>query len=139
ERMVADLRQAVFRHVLGLDQGFFAGIRTGEVLSRLTTDIQIVDTLLTTSISYALRNVLMLAGATAMLAVVSPKLTGLVMLITPLLIAPLFIYGRRVRSLTVKSQDRFAQAVGFAGESIEALETVQAFGREPAASARFDG
>ena len=137
ERMVADLRQAVFGHVLTLDQAFFANIRTGEVLSRLTTDIQIVDTLLTTSVSYSLRNILMLIGATAMLAVVSPKLTGLVMLIVPLLIVPLFVYGRRVRALTVASQDRFAQAVGFAGESVEALETVQAFGRERTASGRF--
>jgi len=137
ERMVADLRQAVFGHVLSLDQGFLAGIRTGEVLSRLTTDIQIVDTLLTTSISYALRNVLMLVGSVIMLAAVSLKLTGLVLLIVPLLIGPLFFYGRRVRALTVQSQDRFADAVGFAGESIEALETVQAFGREQAASIRF--
>lgn len=138
ERMVADLRQALFGHSLKLDQGFFANVRTGEVLSRLTTDIQIVDTLLTTSVSYALRNVLMLIGAVAMLAVVSPKLTGLVLLIVPLLIVPLFIYGRRVRALTVASQDRFAQAVGFAGESVEALETVQAFGREATASGRFN-
>ena len=138
ERMVADLRQAVFGHVLTLDQGFLTGIRTGEVLSRLTTDIQIVDTLLTTSISYALRNVLMMIGAVVMLAFVSPKLTGLVLLIVPVLIVPLFIYGRRVRALTVKSQDQFAQAVGYAGESIEALETVQAFGREKTASGRFD-
>jgi len=138
ERMVADLRQAVFGHVLSLDQGFLAGIRTGEVLSRLTTDIQIVDTLLTTSISYALRNVLMLIGAIIMLATVSLKLTGLVGLIVPVLIVPLFFYGRRVRTLTVQSQDRFAEAVGFAGESIEALETVQAFGRETTASTRFD-
>ena len=138
ERMVADLRQAVFGHVLSLDQSFLAGIRTGEVLSRLTTDIQIVDTLLTTSISYALRNILMLVGAVIMLAAVSLKLTGLVLLIVPLLIGPLFFYGRKVRALTVQSQDRFAEAVGFAGESIEALETVQAFGREGTASTRFD-
>ncbi len=138
ERMVADLRQAVFGHVLSLDQQFLSGIRTGEVLSRLTTDIQIVDTLLTTSISYALRNILMLIGAIIMLAAVSLKLTGLVALIVPVLIMPLFFYGRRVRALTVQSQDRFAEAVGFAGENIEALETVQAFGREQAAAGRFD-
>ena len=138
ERIVADLRQAAFGHVLSLDQQYLSAIRTGEVLSRLTTDIQIVDTLLTTSISYALRNVLMLTGGVFMLATVSLKLTGLVMLIVPVLIVPLFVYGRRVRALTVQSQDRFATAVGFAGESIEALETVQAFGREGSASARFD-
>ena len=139
ERMIADLRQAVFARTLRLDPSFFTHMRTGEVLSRLTTDIQLVDALLTTSVSYALRNVLTLIGATALLFIVSPKLTGLVMLITPLLIGPLFLFGRKVRTLTVESQDRFAGAVGFAGESVDAIETVQAFGREPAARSRFDG
>lgn len=137
ERMIADLRQAVFARILRLDPSFFTHMRTGEVLSRLTTDIQLVDALLTTSVSYALRNVLTLIGATALLFIVSPKLTGLVMLITPLLIGPLFLFGRKVRTLTVESQDRFAGAVGFAGESVDAIETVQAFGREPAARNRF--
>ncbi|MFN3536714.1 MAG: ABC transporter transmembrane domain-containing protein [Brevundimonas sp.] len=139
ERMIADLRQALFGRILRLDPAFFTHMRTGEVLSRLTTDIQLVDALLTTSISYALRNVLTLIGATILLLIVSPKLTGMVMLITPLLIGPLFLFGRKVRTLTVESQDRFAGAVGFAGESVDAIETVQAFGREPSARSRFDG
>ncbi len=138
ERVIADLRQAVFARILRLDPAFFTHMRTGEVLSRLTTDIQLVDALLTTSISYALRNVLTLIGATTLLFIVSPKLTGLVMLITPLLIGPLFLFGRKVRTLTIESQDQFAGAVGFAGESVDALETVQAFGREPSARTRFD-
>lgn len=137
ERMIADLRQGLFGRILSLDPVFFAHMRTGEVLSRLTTDIQLVDTLLTTSISYALRNFLTLIGATALLFFVSPKLTGLVLLIVPILIVPLFIFGRQVRKLTVKSQDTFAGAVGFAGESVDALETVQAFGRESNAHGRF--
>jgi len=139
ERMIADLRQAVFGRVMGLDPAFFTNMRTGEVLSRLTTDIQLVDTLLTTAVSYALRNLLTLIGATILLFIVSPKLTGMVMLATPLLIGPLFLFGRKVRALTVESQDRFAGAVGFAGESVDAIETVQAFGREPTARSRFDG
>ena len=139
ERMIADLRQAVFGRVMGLDPAFFTNMRTGEVLSRLTTDIQLVDTLLTTAVSYALRNLLTLIGATILLFIVSPKLTGMVMLATPLLIGPLFLFGRKVRTLTVESQDRFAGAVGFAGESVDAIETVQAFGREPTARSRFDG
>ncbi|MFN4296534.1 MAG: ABC transporter transmembrane domain-containing protein [Brevundimonas sp.] len=138
ERMIADLRQALFGRILRLDPAFFTHMRTGEVLSRLTTDIQLVDALLTTSISYALRNVLTLIGATILLLIVSPKLTGMVMLITPLLIGPLFLFGRKVRTLTVESQDRFAGAVGFAGESVDAIETVQAFGREPSARSRFN-
>jgi len=137
ERMIADLRQGLFGRILSLDPVFFAHMRTGEVLSRLTTDIQLVDTLLTTSISYALRNFLTLIGATVLLFFVSPKLTGLVLLIVPILIVPLFIFGRQVRKLTVKSQDTFAGAVGFAGESVDALETVQAFGRETNAHGRF--
>ena len=139
ERMIADMRQAVFARVMGLDPAFFTNMRTGEVLSRLTTDIQLVDTLLTTAVSYALRNFLTLIGATILLFIVSPKLTGMVMLATPLLIGPLFLFGRKVRTLTVESQDRFAGAVGFAGESVDAIETVQAFGREPTARSRFDG
>ncbi|MFN4288259.1 MAG: ABC transporter transmembrane domain-containing protein [Brevundimonas sp.] len=139
ERIVADLRQGLFAQVLRLDPSFFNAIRTGEVLSRLTTDLQLIDTLLTTSVSYALRNVLTLIGAVILLLFVSLKLTGLVLLVVPLLIVPLFFYGRRVRALTEQTQDRFANAVGFAGESIEALETVQAFGREKSATRRFSG
>lgn len=137
ERIIADLRTALFQRILTLDPMFFAHMRTGEVLSRLTTDIQLVDTLLTTSISYALRNFLTLVGGVTLLFFVSPKLTGFVLLIVPLLIAPLFLFGRIVRRLTVLSQDTFAGAVGFAGESVDAIETVQAFGREKSAIGRF--
>lgn len=137
ERIIADLRQALFQRILTLDPVFFAHMRTGEVLSRLTTDIQLVDTLLTTSISYALRNLLTLIGGVILLFFVSPKLTAFVLLIVPLLIVPLFLFGGVVRRLTVKSQDTFAGAVGFAGESVDAIETVQAFGRERSAIGRF--
>jgi len=137
ERVIADLRTALFKRILTLDPVFFAHMRTGEVLSRLTTDIQLVDTLLTTSVSYALRNFLTLIGGVILLFFVSPKLTGFVLLIVPVLIVPLFIFGRQVRKLTVKSQDTFAGAVGFAGESVDAIETVQAFGREKSAIGRF--
>jgi len=137
ERMIADLRTALFQRILTLDPVFFAHMRTGEVLSRLTTDIQLVDTLLTTSVSYALRNFLTLIGGVILLFFVSPKLTGFVLLIVPVLIVPLFLFGRVVRRLTVQSQDTFAGAVGFAGESVDAIETVQAFGREKSAIGRF--
>jgi len=139
ERMIADLRKALFDRILTLDPAFFARMRTGEVLSRLTTDIALVETLLTTSVSFALRNFLTLLGGVALLFVVSPKLTGLVLLTAPLLMAPIFLFGRSVRKLTVRSQDRFANAVGFAGESVDAIETVQAFGRVQSAVERFGG
>ncbi len=137
ERVVADLRKALFDRILTLDPSFFARMRTGEVLSRLTTDIALVETLLTTSVSFALRNLLTLIGGVILLFIVSPKLTVLVLLTAPLLIGPLFLFGRNVRKLTVKSQDRFANAVGFAGESVDAIETVQAFGRVGSAVQRF--
>lgn len=137
ERVIADLRKGLFGRILTLDPAFYASMRTGEVLSRLTTDIALVETLLTTSVSFALRNFLTLIGGTVLLFIVSPKLTGLVLLVVPVLLGPIFLFGRRVRKLTVASQDRFANAVGFAGESVDAIETVQAFGREASAIARF--
>ena len=139
ERVVADLRKAVYAHILTLDPSFFLKTRTGEVLSRLTTDIAIVENLLGASISVALRNLLTLIGALILLLIVSPKLTGLVLLSFPVVLAPLFLFGRRVRKLTATTQDRFAGAVGHAGESLDALETVQAFGRERAAAETFGG
>ncbi len=137
ERVVADLRKATYGHILTLDPAFFLQTRTGEVLSRLTTDIAIVENLLATSVSVALRNLLTLIGALILLVFVSPQLTGLVLLTFPFVIAPLFLFGRQVRKLTTRAQDRFADAVGSAGESLDALETVQAFGRERAAADRF--
>ena len=137
ERVIADMRTGLFGRILTLDPSFYASMRTGEVLSRLTTDIALVETLLTTSVSFALRNFLTLLGGVAVLFFVSPKLTLLVLLIAPVLLGPVFLFGRQVRKLTVKSQDRFANAVGFAGESVDAIETVQAFGRVESAIARF--
>ncbi len=137
ERVVADLRKATYAHILRLDPTFFLQTRTGEVLSRLTADIAIVESLLATSVSTAVRNLLTLIGALALLVFVSAKLTGLVLLIFPFVLAPLFLFGRRVRRLTASTQDQFASAVGVAGESLDALETVQAFGREDTAANRF--
>lgn len=137
ERVIADMRTALFGRILTLDPSFYAKMRTGEVLSRLTTDIALVETLLTTSVSFALRNFLTLLGGIGMLFIVSPKLTGLVLLIAPVLLGPVFLFGRQVRKLTVRSQDQFASAVGFAGESVDAIETVQAFGRIDSAISRF--
>ena len=137
EMVVADLRKAVYAHTLTLDQAYFLNTRIGEVLSRLTTDITIVETMVGSAASIALRNLLSLIGALALLFIVSPKLTGLIVLLVPVILVPLFLYGRRVRTLSVSAQDRFADAVGFAGESLDALDTVQAFGREKSAAKRF--
>lgn len=137
ERVVANLRKDVFSHILGLDPGFFLKIRTGEVISRLTTDLQIVDTLVSTSISMALRNGISFVGGLVLLMFVSPKLTLFVLCIFPVVLVPLFTFGKRVGKLTRQTQDSFAAAVGTAGETLDALETVQAFVREDYARARF--
>eukprot|EP01030_Chromulinospumella_sphaerica_P015790 gene15790-15608_t len=137
ERVVADVRKALYSHILTLDPAFFLKTRTGEVLSRMTTDITLIETLVSSSISIALRNAFMLVGATIMLAHVSWQLTLFVMLLGPIVILPMFIIGRRVRKLSTQAQDSFAEAVGYAGESLDALETVQAFGREKYATNRF--
>src|SRR5262249_21629260 len=116
---------------------FFLETRLGEVLSRMTTDIAIVETLATTSISVALRSALGAIGALALLAITSLKLTLWVVALLPVVLVPLFLFVRVVRKATTRTQDRFAEAVGMAGESLDALETVQAFGRETSASRRF--
>ena len=136
-RVVADLRTALYAHVLTLDQTFFLATRTGEVLSRVTTDIAIVESLVGASASIALRNGLMAIGAVTLLMFTSPKLTLGVLVLVPVVVAPLALFGRRVRSLSTRAQDRFAEAVAYAGESLDQLETVQAFGREGVAVGRF--
>ena len=137
ERSIADLRQALYAHILTLDPAFFLKMRLGEVLSRMTTDIAIVETLVSSSISIALRSLLGAIGAVIMMALVSYKMTGWVLLLIPIVLLPMFGIGRWVRTLTTRTQDLFAQAVGVAGESLDALETVQAFGREASSQRRF--
>ena len=138
ERIIADLRQDVFRHILGLDLGKFRELKTGEVLSRLTTDMTIVESAVGIILPGALRNALTLAGALAWMVVLSPNLTGLILVLIPLLLTPLFLVGRRIQRLSVRAQDRFAEAVGHAGEGLEAIDTIQAFGQEELVSGRFD-
>ena len=137
ERVVADLRNAVYRHVVRLDPTFFEVTKTGEVLSRLTTDTTLIQSISGTGISFALRAALNLTGATVMLAVTSPKLTGMIFLLVPLVIVPIIIIGRRVRVLSRASQDRIADSSGLAGETLNAIATVQAFTMENLQGERF--
>ena len=139
ERVVADLRSALYAHVLTLDPAFFMKTRTGETLSRLTTDITLVESLLASVASVALRNLLMVFGAVGILFVTSPRMTAYVLVLTPAVLIPMIVVGRIVRKRSVTAQDRFAQAIGYAGETLDALDTVQAFGREKSAAARFSG
>jgi ATP-binding cassette subfamily B protein len=138
ERVVADMRQVVFRHVLGLDLPYFARLRTGEVLSRLTTDMTMVEGIVGAVIPAALRNVITLVGALGWMVIVSPNFTGFVLVLIPVLLTPLFLMSRRLQRLSLRAQDRFAEAVGYAGEGLGALDTVQAFGQEDAVAGRFN-
>ena len=137
ERVVADLRKKLYAHALVQDQAFFLDTQTGEVLSRLTTDITIIENLVGTTMSLALRNLLIMLGAVAVMSVVSPRLTLFVVILVPVVLVPMFVLGRRVRKLSVNAQDRFAGAVAYAGETLDALDTIQAFGRETASANRF--
>ena len=137
ERVVADLRNAVYRHVLRLDPTFFEITKTGEVLSRLTTDTTLIQSISGAGLSFALRAAVNLIGATVMLAITSPKLTGMIFLLIPLVIAPIILVGRRVRTLSRASQDRVADTSGLAGEALNAIATVQAFTMEQLQSDRF--
>ncbi|MGQ9369915.1 ABC transporter transmembrane domain-containing protein [Azospirillum sp. ST 5-10] len=137
ERVVADLRRAVYDHVLRLSPGFFETTRTGEILSRLTTDTSVLQVVVGSSVSIALRNLLLFVGGTAMLLVTSPKLTGLVFLVVPLVVAPIIIFGRRVRRLSRASQDRIADVGAFVDETLTGVRTVQAYTHEAIERSRF--
>ncbi|RPI15989.1 MAG: ATP-binding cassette domain-containing protein [Lysobacterales bacterium] len=138
ERVVADLRSAVYSRVIRMDPSFFEVTRTGEVLSRLTTDTTLVQSIAGVNLSITLRSAISLAGSLAMLAVTSLKLTGLIVLVIPLLVVPLVVLGRRVRSLSRASQDRIADTSGLADETLNAIQTVQAYTLERLNSARYD-
>ena len=130
ERVIADIRKAVFDHVIGLTPAFFEVTRTGEVLSRLTADTTLIQTVVGSSASVAARNLVMLSGALVLLFVTSIKLTLLVIGIVVLVLIPLLLFGRWVRTLSRKSQDRIADTSARASETLNAVQTVQAFTRE---------
>ncbi|MCA1857772.1 ATP-binding cassette domain-containing protein [Massilia oculi] len=137
ERVVADIRAAVYRHVVQQSPAFFETTRTGEVLSRLTTDTTLIQTVVGTSISLALRNTLLFGGGLVMLFVTSPKLTAIILGLLVLVVLPIVLFGRRVRKLSRDSQDRIADASALAGEILNAMPTVQAFTHESIEAGRF--
>ena len=130
ERVVADLRQAVYAHVLKLSPAFFEITRTGEVLSRLTADTTLIKTVVGSSASIALRNIFLFIGATTMMVYTSVHLSALVLLAIPMIVLPLIFFGRWVRRLSRASQDRLAETSAFGSESLNAIQTVQAFTHE---------
>ena len=139
ERVIADIRRGIYDRVVGLSPGFFERVMTGEVLSRLTTDTTLVLSVIGSSVSVALRNVLTLAGGTALLFWTSPKLTALVLVGVPLVLVPILGLGRRLRALSRESQDRIAESSAQASESLLAAQTVQAYTHEPASRKAFGG
>ena len=138
ERVVADLRSAVYDRVIRMDPSFFEVTRTGEVLSRLTADTTLVQSIAGVNLSITLRSAISLAGSLVMLAVTSLKLTALIVVGIPVVLVPLIVLGRRVRRLSRDSQDRIADTSGLAGETLNAIQTVQAFTLEDLNSHRFD-
>ncbi len=137
ERVVADLRKAVFDHLLDLSPSFFVDTRTGEVLSRLTTDTTLIQTVVGSSVSVAVRTVATTLGALVLMFVVNWQLTAMVLALGPIVIGPIMLFGRRVQKLSRLSQDQLADSSARAGESLLALDTVQAFTREAEERARF--
>ena len=138
ERVVADLRRALFGRVIGMSPAFYERILTGEVISRLTTDTTLIQSIVGSSISVALRNVLLLIGGLVLLALTSPKLTGLVLLLVPAVIVPIVVLGRKLRVLSRQNQDWIAASSGKASEALGAVQTVQAFTHEAPTRQNFD-
>lgn len=138
ERVVADLRRAVFANLTALDVGFYETSRTGDVLSRLVADTTLLQGVVGSTFSMALRNVLMLSGGIVFLFVTNPRLTLLALLVVPLVLVPILTAGRRVRRLSRASQDRIADIGARAEETLNAIRTVQAFTGEARAQAAFD-
>jgi len=137
ERVVTDLRRAVFDHILGLEPGFFEATRTGEVISRLTADTTLLQQVIGFGVSMFVRNLLMMAGAAVMLFVVSWKLALLVLLGVPATLVPILLLGRRVRRLSRANQDRVADVSAYVDEAVHEIRTVQAYVHEDADRANF--
>jgi len=137
ERVVADVREGVYRHVIRMDAMFFEETRTGEILSRLTADTTLVQSITGTSLSMVLRSMIQLPGALVMLAITNLKLMGLIVLLIPAVILPLVTIGKKVRTLSRASQDRLADTSAMASESLNAVQIVQAFTAEGVLADRY--
>ena len=137
ERVTADIRSAVYGHVIKQSPEFFETTQSGEVLSRLTTDTTLIQALIGTSVSMALRNSLLFLGGLVLLFITSPKLATIIIFTLLLVVLPIVLFGRRVRTLSRASQDRIADASALAGEILNAMPVVQAYTQEPFEAARF--
>ena len=137
ERVVADIRRRVFDHLIDLHPGFYESNRSSEIQSRLTADTTLLQSVIGSSLSMALRNAIMLIGGSVLLVVTNPKLSGIVLLALPLVVAPILIFGRRVRALSRQSQDRVADVGSYVGEVLGQIKTVQAYNHQNEDKRRF--
>ena len=138
ERIVADIRSKLYQHILKMEPAFFETTRTGEVLSRLTTDTTLVQSVVGAGISVTLRNTLLLIGSLVMLSVTNLELTGLILIIVPLILLPLLFFGRKIRRLSKKNQDCIADTSGIAGETFNAIHVLQSYNLENHYSQRYN-
>ncbi|MDA3919789.1 MAG: ABC transporter transmembrane domain-containing protein [Salinisphaera sp.] len=137
ERALASLRRSLYRHLMFLDMAFFDTSRVGELISRLGTDAELVQTLIGSGISTALRSIVMLVGASVAMVWTSPHLAGLTALIIPVVVVPILVFGRQVQRLSRSSQDRLADASAISNETLNAVATVKAYGREDLEGERY--
>ena len=137
ERVVADLRDSVYRHIIRMDPAFFEVTKTGEVLSRLTADTTLIQSISGVGLSIILRSAIQFVGALVLLAITNLRLMGLIVVLVPAVLVPIILIGRWVRRLSRASQDRIADASGIAGETLNAVSTIQAFTAEELESRRF--
>ncbi len=137
ERVIADLRRSLYSHLLSLDQSFFERTRSGELLSRLSADAELLRSVVGSSMSIALRSAITVVGSAIMLAITSPHLAALALVGIPLIVLPIALTGRRVRGAARESQDRVADANARAGETFNAMHTVQSYAREDFERGRF--
>ena len=139
ERVVTDIREAVFSHVVDLHPGFFESNLSGEIQSRITTDTTLLQSVLSSSISIALRNIIMLIGGTTLMLITNIKLSVIILSSLPFIVFPILLIGRRVRSLSKKSQDRVADVSTYVGEALQNIKTVHAFNHQGLAKSQFNG
>ncbi|SQF99487.1 ABC transporter, transmembrane region:ABC transporter [Paucimonas lemoignei] len=137
ERVVADLRKKVFDHLINLHPGFYENNRSSEIQSRLTADTTLLQSVIGSSLSMFLRNALMVIGGIILLFITNPKLTSIVVVALPLVLAPILIFGRRVRSLSRESQDRVADVGSYVSEALGQIKTVQAYNHQQQDKQRF--
>ncbi|HYX01672.1 MAG TPA: ABC transporter transmembrane domain-containing protein, partial [Reyranella sp.] len=137
ERVVGDLRRDLFAHVIRLGPAWFEIKHSGDVMSRISADAQLIEQVIGSSASVALRNALMCVGGVVMLVITNPKLALLVLAVVPMVVAPIILFGRKVRALSREAQARMADMVAQGAETLDAVRTVQAFAQEERAAERF--